>query len=68
MGKTRMALTTSDLYYDYELQVWVFRGKVQCCAHPERMGDECCNGFKFAGLPIAQARTSAGLPALEERQ
>ncbi len=42
--------------YDYDLQVWVVRGIVRACAHPETMsrpGRPCCNQRRYAGQPVA---------------
>ena len=50
--------------FDYELQVWVANGIIQCCGHPATMrlqGRSCCNAYRLAGrsildLPNAQRR------------
>lgn len=42
--------------YDYDLQAWVDNGVVMRCGHPRTMGLGCCNGGRYEGWPIAQAR------------
>jgi hypothetical protein len=54
-----------NIWYDYELQVWVRRNIVQSCAHKET-ASYCCNQKKYAGCFIWEARTIAGLNASEE--
>lgn len=44
--------------YDYDLQVWVVNGIIQRCGH--RSNVSCgCNGLKYAGLTINEARAAA---------
>ncbi|MBI2364170.1 MAG: hypothetical protein HYV01_04075 [Deltaproteobacteria bacterium] len=41
--------------FDYDLQVWVVGGVIQCCGHPETMrlgGKPCCNAYRLAGQRI----------------
>lgn len=48
-----------DVYFDYDLQVWVRAGKIARCGHPENMSTAttaCCNGSRFAGLTVIEAR------------
>jgi hypothetical protein len=50
--------------FDYELQVWVLNGIIQCCGHPDAMRSPknfCCNAYRLAGqnildVPNAQER------------
>jgi hypothetical protein len=58
--------------FDYELQVWVANGIIQCCGHLESMhpqGRSCCNGHRLAGRSIldlsnAQKRDGGSDPNL----
>jgi hypothetical protein len=58
--------------FDYELQVWVTNGIIQCCGHLESMhpqGRSCCNGHRLAGRSIldlsnAQRRDGGSDPNL----
>jgi hypothetical protein len=58
--------------FDYELQVWVAKGIVQCCGHPATIrlqGRSCCNTYRLAGrstldLPNAERRDGRGDPNL----
>jgi hypothetical protein len=58
--------------FDYELQVWVVNGIIQCCGHPNTMRSpkhSCCNAYRLAGrsildLPNAQRRDGRGDPNL----
>jgi hypothetical protein len=41
--------------FDYELQVWVVNGIIQCCGHPDAMRSpkhSCCNAYRLAGQNI----------------
>jgi hypothetical protein len=41
--------------FDYELQVWVSNGIIQCCRHPDTMhlqGRSCCNAYCLAEQSI----------------
>jgi len=40
--------------FDYNLQVWVIKGIVQDCGHPESMQSDgpCCNKHLFSGQRI----------------
>jgi len=50
--------------FDYELQVWVANGIIQCCGHSDTMPSPkkfCCNAYRLAGqnildVPNAQRR------------
>ncbi len=56
---------SGQVYFDYDLQVWVVRGHVARCGHPSRPeGGYCCNAAKYALLWIEEARRLEGLPAV----
>jgi len=41
--------------FDYELQVWVANGIIQCCGHPASMrlqGRSWCNAYRLPGQNI----------------
>jgi hypothetical protein len=58
--------------FDYELQVWVVNGIIQCCGHPDTMlspKNFCCNAYRLAGrtivdVPNGQRRDGRGDPNL----
>lgn len=48
-----------DVYFDYDLQVWVRHGKIQRCGHPESMStpsQSCCEARRLQGLTVCEAR------------
>ena len=48
---------TPELWYDYDMQVWVLDGRVQGCEHPARMREAgCCNGNAYRALSYVVAR------------
>lgn len=68
-GNGAQATTTiekPEIWYDYELQVWVVRDIVSRCGHPDIMRTDsayCCNQYRYAGMWIWEARDLAGLCA-----
>src|SRR5205823_13029245 len=53
--------------FDYELQVWVANGIIQCCGHSDTMPSPkkfCCNAYRLAGqniLDVPHDQSSVGL-------
>jgi hypothetical protein len=46
---------TPELYYDYDLQVWVRDGAIEPCGHPDWLREQkangmCCRAWAFQGL------------------
>lgn len=48
-------------HFNYEIQVWVLRGRVKACAHPTemRVAGACCNAFRFQGMTESAAVRAA---------
>ncbi len=47
--RTQMKIDT-DPHYCYDLQVWIVKGIILDCNHPESMKlDDCCNAHNYAG-------------------
>ena len=45
--------------FDYALQVWVRKGVVEPCGHPDWMraeGKTCCHAYQLAGKLIAEIK------------